>query len=145
MSDRRPADEAGRAVISPWLESVNRYAVWPSWTFAPGLEALTGNRRMMGPWLPALALLFVSVFGGAWLEFRPKSAGQVAAFFPPWWSGKESLEAVAAAGGAVVRFGGLQNIVVVASSDPALLRRLHAAGAVLLLDPVAVGGCVSRS
>ena len=71
------------------------------------------------------------------LSMAPPAAGPVAAVFPPWWDSAQVLQAAAAAG-PVVRFGALPFIVVVVPEHRHLLRP---AGAWLVLDPRALGGC----
>lgn len=71
------------------------------------------------------------------LSMAPPPDGPVAAVFPPWWGGARSLLAAAPVG-PVVRFGALPFIVVVMPERRDLLRR---AGAWLVLDPRALGGC----
>jgi hypothetical protein len=77
---------------------------------------------------------------GAWAP----AAGPVAAVFPPWWT---QARALAAAGevGDVVRFGALPFIVVVvpAAGTTRPGAGLRHAGAWLLLDPLALGGCAA--
>lgn len=96
-------------------------------------------------WLPALVLLLVSALGGAVMELRPPVSGQIEAIFPPWWSNARSFGAVAGAGGSIVRIGALPTFVVVTSADPSFHDRLRTAGAWFLVNPVALGGCLSGS
>ena len=86
--------------------------------------------------LPA-AVCAGSLAAALLLSMAPSPEGPVAAVFPPWWDGARSLAAAAPAG-AVVRFGALPFIVVVAPERRDLL---HRAGAWLILDPRALGGC----
>ena len=73
----------------------------------------------------------------------------VAAVFPPWWS---AVDAIAAAGGVgrTVRLGAASFVVIVvpeaspeggARRSGDIVARLRAAGAVLVVDPVVLGGC----
>jgi hypothetical protein len=92
--------------------------------------------RMTG--FAALGLMAVLPLGVALgAQAAPPAAGPVAAVFPPWWPAARAFAAAGTAG-PVARFGGVPFIVVVAAPDRA---RLRAAGAWLLLDPHAVGGC----
>jgi len=86
-----------------------------------------------------LALLPLGVALGA--QAAPPAGGAVAAVFPPWW---DAARAFAAAGtaGPVARFGAVPFIVIVAAPNRA---RLRAAGAWLLLDPRALGGCAQAT
>lgn len=70
-------------------------------------------------------------------SLAPPLAGPVAALFPPWWDAAATLAAAGRAG-AAIRFGAFSFVVIVASADRDGLR---AAGAWLLLDPIAIGGC----
>jgi hypothetical protein len=92
-------------------------------------------------WLPALSLLAASFVASAWLELRPADEQFVAAVFPPWWDAARSTDAVAAADGAVIGWGGLASIVVTRSDLAGFPKRLHAAGAVLLLEPSRLISC----
>jgi hypothetical protein len=82
-----------------------------------------------------MAVLPLAVAAAALLA--PPAQGAVAAVFPPWWDAAAAVTAAGAAG-PVVRLGALPFVVVVAAADRSVLR---AAGAWLLLDPVALGGC----
>ncbi|MBY0298177.1 MAG: hypothetical protein K2X71_19455 [Methylobacterium sp.] len=48
---------------------------------------------------------------------------------------------VARAGGAILRAGAAGNLLVARSDAPGFTLRLYAAGAWLVLDPMAAGGC----
>ncbi len=85
--------------------------------------------------LGLMAVLPLGVALGA--QARPPAVGPVAAVFPPWWHAARAFAAAGTAG-PVARFGALPFIVIVAAPDRA---RLRAAGAWLLLDPRALGGC----
>jgi hypothetical protein len=71
-------------------------------------------------------------------------AGPVAAVFPPWWHAAEVFTAAGTAG-RIVRFGSVRFVVIVAPEDPGMAERLRAAGAILVIDPMFVGGCSSAS
>lgn len=61
-------------------------------------------------------------------------------------SGLDGMAAlVARARGSIVRTGGLANVIVAVSADPGFAGRLYGAGAWLVLDPVALGGCLTSS
>jgi hypothetical protein len=92
---------------------------------------------------PALLLLVASALGAGWLGLRPLASpgAPVAAIFPPWWSAERSFIAAASTGGAIVRQGAWSSILVVVSADGDLPRRLRDAGALLLVNPAALGGC----
>jgi hypothetical protein len=94
-------------------------------------------------WLPALLLLLASALGTAWLGFRPPTAvgTPVAAIFPPWWDDVHVFTAAASTGGAIVREGAWSNILVVISDEGDLPHRLHAAGAWLVVNPIALDAC----
>jgi len=98
--------------------------------------------------LPAVALaaamLMGSVVATAALAIAPGAdqAAPVAALFPPWWTAEEAYVAAASTGGAIVRQGALPSLLVVQSAEPGFRGRLRAAGAWVLLDPKAVGGCL---
>jgi hypothetical protein len=73
----------------------------------------------------------------------PKPGRPVAAVFPPWWTAERTFNAASLTGGSIVRFGGLASILVLTSGTPDLHARLHDAGAWVLLDAQALGGCTT--
>jgi hypothetical protein len=105
-------------------------------TFSSSAEDLSAPvRARLGAWLPALVLLLASFVGVAWLALRPIDDRFVAAVFPPWWDAARSTDAVAAADGAITGWGGLGSIVLARSDSGDFPARLHAADALLLLEP----------
>jgi hypothetical protein len=107
-----------------------------------------GKKEVPGraSWLPASLLLVASLFGTVSYAFRPSElpGAAVAAVFPPWWSAERSFAAAASTGGAVVRTGAWSNILVVKPGEADLSDRLYAAGAWLLLDPLALDACLKE-
>ncbi len=88
-------------------------------------------------WIAPLVLGALSL----WVALHAAAAptdGPVAALFPPWWGMSDTVLAASGAG-QVVRAGALPFIAVVAQADRPALRR---AGAWLLLDPLALAGCL---
>ena len=67
-------------------------------------------------------------------------APTVAAVFPPWWT-PASVMAAAADAGQVVGVGRVSSTVILRRDRPGLAARLHAAGALIILDAGLVGGC----
>jgi hypothetical protein len=103
------------------------------------IASITTRRPSRKVGYVALTLIALFPLGVALAaQFAPPAEGPVAAVFPPWWNARSAFVAAGAAG-PVVRFGALPFIVIVAATDRA---RLRAAGALLLLDPRALGGCV---
>lgn len=99
---------------------------------------------------PILACLVISSAGiAASLGSGKSSSDTVVAVFPPWWSASRTLVAASRAG-AVLDSGAYSFVVVVQTRDKKqdnkldheLGERLHAAGALLLLDPLGLGGCL---
>lgn len=73
-------------------------------------------------------------------------AATVAAVFPPWWSRERALGAVAGTDGSVLREGAVGSILLVRSEIPMLADRLRSRGALLVLGPAGLAGCLfSRS
>lgn len=95
-----------------------------------------------GAAVAAAVMAAASVAALAVLEARPRDFSEVAAIFPPWMARERALAAVISAGGLVVRQGAVGSILVVHGNDPGVIGRLHAAGAWLVIDPVAFGGCL---
>ena len=91
--------------------------------------------------MPALLLLVGSLAATGWLQLRPQDDREVAAVFPPWWDAARATSAVAAADGAVLGWGRLGSIVLTRSDRPGFADRLHAAGAVLLIEPLGLRPC----
>lgn len=91
--------------------------------------------------VPALLLLLASTLSLAGTALAPRDDGLVAAVFPPGLDRNGVLERVAAADAVLVRLGAWDGIAVAASTRPGLAARLRAAGAWLVLDPIAAAGC----
>ncbi len=96
-------------------------------------------------WVCPMLLLLASLGGVGWLNLRPHSGAPVAALFPPWWDSARAEASVVAAGGTLLRLGAWSAVVVTASDDPEFAVRLRAAGAWLVLDPQALGGCLTEA
>jgi hypothetical protein len=67
----------------------------------------------------------------------------IAAVFPPWWDDADVLVAAASTGLPIVRAGGIGAILVLASPNESTDNLVSKAGAVLLLDPLSMAGCLS--
>ena len=102
----------------------------------------TNTRGPLVTWVPCMALAVGSMLAVGASSLGPPPGGPIAALYPPWWSATQCLLA-AAAGGMPVRFGATSFVVVVAPETPDAARLLRQAGAWLLLDPRALGGCVA--
>ncbi|GAC1346091.1 MAG: hypothetical protein NVSMB18_27350 [Acetobacteraceae bacterium] len=89
-----------------------------------------------------IAVCIGSAFVTVAITLTPQADAPVAAVFPPWWEGTRAFEAAATAG-SIVRFGALRFIVVVAPEAGPIAPQLRRAGAWLILDPQALGGCLS--
>ena len=96
--------------------------------------------------LPILLCVAVSLAGiGASIGAgKPSSDNSFVAVFPPWWSASRTLVAASEAG-AILNSGTYSFVVLVQSNSPELGARLHAAGALLLLDPLGLGGCLQTT
>lgn len=105
-----------------------------------GAASSTTTRQGRLAWLGPVALCVVSLVAAMGIAVQPRPDGPIAAVFPMWWSEADSFAAASTAG-APVRFGTLPFIVVVMPADDAAAERLQQAGAWLLLDPIALGGC----
>ncbi len=102
----------------------------------------TNTCKRLATWVPCVALGVGSMLAAGALSLAPPPGGPIAVLYPPWWSASRSLLA-AAAGGMPVRFGATSFVVVVIPDTPDAARLLRQAGAWLLLDPRALGGCVA--
>ena len=93
-------------------------------------------------WANAAILLAASFVTIAALSLRVSPGTDVVAVsFPPWWSAERSLAAAASAKVAIVRLTGLPALVVVQTGGREGIARLRAAGAWLVVNPVAVASC----
>jgi hypothetical protein len=72
----------------------------------------------------------------------PGRLDEVAVVVPPFSDAARILEVIAAADGSVVRLGRLPWIAVANSSHPEFAARLRAAGALFVLNPQLLGGCM---
>jgi hypothetical protein len=88
----------------------------------------------------AICMLSLTVSAGA---IVPAKAERVAAVFPPWWTAPKIFVRAASAG-EIVQVGA-PFVVILQSDRPGLSARLKRAGAILLLNPLGVGPCGSRS
>jgi len=62
----------------------------------------------------------------------------LAVVWPPGWSRAQQMTALAEADARLVRFGGAPGVMIV---EPSKAQALRQAGALLFLDPEAVGAC----
>jgi hypothetical protein len=72
----------------------------------------------------------------------PGRLDDVAVVVPPYSDAARVLQVIAAADGRVVRLGRLPWIAVAHSPDPEFVARLRAAGALFVLNPQLLGGCM---
>jgi hypothetical protein len=103
------------------------------------------HRKGWGTASAATLLTVLSILPVAWAEARPSDDREVAAVFAPWTGREGAFLRAAAADGRVVREGVLDSILVVRGDRPGLIDRLYAAGAWIVIDPVAFGGCLVNS
>lgn len=75
------------------------------------------------------------------IGLSPRSGGPVAVMVAPWQPASRVMEIVAAADGRYVRSGVADWIIVASSSHSDFVGRLYSAGAWLVADPAAAGGC----
>ncbi len=92
--------------------------------------------------IPASILLLSSAIAIATATVLPNAkARQVAVVFNPVWSTQAVAHAIAASGVRMVRNGALNTIVVVELDELSRPDVLYQAGAWLVLDAIAAGGC----
>jgi len=89
----------------------------------------------------AAALLLASTVGLGALALTPSSDNTAAVFTRPGTDFADVVAVIDAAGGAIVRNGGFANVVIAASPSPDFHKRLYAAGAWLVANPLILGGC----
>ncbi|WP_445680275.1 hypothetical protein [Radicibacter daui] len=98
---------------------------------------------------PALLLLAASFVVLTVVQFRPDPrVGAVAAVFMPGTSGRDALLKVVQAGGEAVRTGRADFIIIARPQDgesfDTLKQRLAVSGALLVINPLALAGCLGE-
>ena len=74
------------------------------------------------------------------LELAPRDPARgIAVVFPPWISNRDATSRAAAAGATLLRMGRYSFIVIVRPWSPAYIQRVHAAGALAILESQAPG------
>lgn len=103
-----------------------------------------GNKRQVAihPVLPALVLLLATAIAiGAATIMPGAGTRQVAVIFNPFASTQAVARAIATSGVRMVRNGAMSTIVVVDLAEAASPGDLYRAGAWLVVDAIAAGGC----
>lgn len=97
-------------------------------------------------WLKATLLLAASTVTLASLSMQVRPGTEiVAAIFPPWWSARHAILAIADANASLVRGGAIPAILIVKPASIDGLAKLRAAGAWFTVDPKAVAACISNA
>jgi hypothetical protein len=96
-------------------------------------------------WLPAAGIFLVGLLLLGAAKLDPAGSEQVAVLLWPGASLTEATAVVGQAGGAVVRAGAFDSIVVAHSADRGFVRKLYAAGALLVANPAILGACLLSS
>jgi hypothetical protein len=91
-------------------------------------------------WAPACLAVLASLVVVAVAGMGPRDPHRVAAVFPPWWTFEQTM-AAATRGDQTAIPGGAPFIALVFSGAESLPARLHASGAILLVDPGLVAFC----
>ena len=100
------------------------------------------GRILEGTAIAAFALFSTIAVARIGLEPSDPSRG-VGVVFAPWTDESTVLTRAAAAGGRLVRFDGPSFVVVVEPESADYVRRVKAAGALLVLDPRILAACLS--
>ena len=99
--------------------------------------------------VPAALIAMATFAGVAVFTLAPMAQAsfdgsrQVAVIFAPWVSVSEGVTRVAKAGGRPVRTGRLQSIIVAQPDDRRFFDDIHDEGALFVVDPTILGGCVA--
>ncbi len=102
------------------------------------------KKAILRDFLPAFALLFLSTCGILFANFKPSGEhGEYAIMAPFWYSLAQTVELVSRTGGDIVDVGGMANVMIVHSTNPAFVTAAYHAGAMLVLDPVLLRGCLA--
>lgn len=91
---------------------------------------------------PVLAALIVISVPAAGALMTPAPGGQVAVLYPPGWSQARILTETARGQARIVRFGSIANIAIL-EPGPGGAKVLRAGGALLVFDPLILGGCLT--
>ncbi|WP_372425737.1 hypothetical protein [Salinarimonas chemoclinalis] len=87
----------------------------------------------------AIASLALPLAAGAPADVRAGTA----IVFPPWTSQADAFARIGASGGALVSAGSVPFVAIAVADEPAAFARaVRTAGALFLLDPGALGGCL---
>ncbi len=106
----------------------------------------TNSSPSMLDWSIVGALAFVSTIILADVDLAPRDPRSgVAVVFAPWVRGADAAARAAAAGAALVRIGRYPFIIVVRPTSMDYSVRVRGEGAWAIFDPMALGGCLSRS
>ena len=100
---------------------------------------LLQNLRSM---LPALLVGAAVICAPLLILFEPVEGEATAAIFPPGWSEADVIQAAARADLSVIRIGATSNIAIIRLSSVPAARALRQAGALFLLPPNVLGGCL---
>lgn len=100
------------------------------------------RHRLLRPFLPAFALLMISAIAIGAATVRPGAGTrQVAIIFNPFASAEAVARVIADSGVRMVRNGIVPTIVVVDLGQAVSPDDLYRAGAWLVVDAIAAGGC----
>jgi len=100
------------------------------------------NRILEGTVIAAFAL--ISTMAVARIGLEPSDPSRaVGVIFAPWTDDATAFTRAVTAGGRFVRFGGPSFVVVVEPDGPDYVRRVKAAGALLIVDPRVLAACLS--
>ncbi|WP_201152742.1 hypothetical protein [Rhodothalassium salexigens] len=95
----------------------------------------------MTSFLPAIGLTSAVMVALLLIQAQPPSTGQMVAWFPAHLDRGAIVARIAAADARLVALGQRPGLAVVWSDRPGLPRRLRAAGARWVLNPLAAAGC----
>ena len=98
------------------------------------------SRILEGTAIGAFALFSTIAVARIGLEPGDPSRG-VGVIFAPWTDADTTLALAVNAGGRIVRFGGPSFVVVVEPESADYVRRVKAAGALLVVDPRVIAAC----
>jgi hypothetical protein len=106
------------------------------------LTAMAAEETRIRDFLPALALLVVTVSGfGALSTLPTRNEQELAVLFPPRIDIETAASLVASAGGELVDSTRFPNIVIATSDMPGFTHALYKVGAWLVMDPIVAHGC----
>jgi len=103
----------------------------------------TAKGRSWYDLVPATVLLLVSSVCTFIIMLGPhRGPGEYVVVAPYWYTFTQTFGLIVEADGRIVDIGGFANVVIVRSNDPGFVYTVYRTGALLVLDPLLLRGCL---